>query len=119
MDWYRRVQWQRIKSVQLMHHGAISNVLVLRSQLSVRTTLATSIYAKTPCSNPLVKYYTKFLTSDMLETMLLKLHTKLAPGWELIQVNLDPIQVIGSKYIEGRHSFTRGRSFVRLWCSNN
>ena len=86
--------------------------LVLRSQLSVRATLATSIYAKMPCSN-LVKYYMKFLTSDMLETMLLKLHAKLAPGWELIQVNLDPIQETGSK-VGGGRSFMIGHSFVRL-----
>ena len=40
--------------------------------------------------------------------MLLKLHTKLAPGWALIQVNFDPIQEIGPK-VGG------GRSFARLW----
>ena len=33
----------------------------------------------------------------MLEAMLLKLHAKLAPGWELIRVNFDPIQEIGPK----------------------
>ena len=53
-----------------------------------------------------------------LETMLLKLHVKLVPGWKLIRVNLDPIQEIGSKD-GGRHSFARGHSFVRLWCNNN
>ena len=29
-----------------------------------------------------------------LEAVLLKLHAKLAPGWALIQVNIDPIQEI-------------------------
>ena len=33
----------------------------------------------------------------MLETVLLKLDAKLAPGWVLIQVNFDPIQEIGPK----------------------
>ena len=36
----------------------------------------------------------------------------------LIQVNLDPIPEIGPK-VGGRHSFKRGRSFVRLWCNND
>ena len=30
-----------------------------------------------------------------LEAVLLKLHTKLAPGWVLIHVNFDPIQKSG------------------------
>ena len=52
-----------------------------------------------------------FLASDMhiaLEAVLLKLHAKLAPGWVLIWVNIDPVQEIGSK-VGG------GRSFTRLW----
>ena len=51
--------------------------------------------------------YTKFLTSDMLEAVLLKLYTKLASGWALI-VNFDPIQEIGPK-VKGGHSFKRLR----------
>ena len=39
-----------------------------------------------------------------LETVLLKLHANLSPGWVLIRVNLDPIQEIGPK-VEGGHSF--------------
>ena len=32
-----------------------------------------------------------------LKAVLLKLHTKLAPGWALIRVNFDSIQEIGPK----------------------
>ena len=42
-----------------------------------------------------------------LETVLLKLHTKLAPGWELIRENFDPIQEIVPKVGGGCSSFTR------------
>ena len=45
--------------------------------------------------------------------MLLKLHSKLAPGWVLIQVNIDPIQEIGPK-VGGGHSFVSGPFFARL-----
>ena len=41
--------------------------------------------------------------------MLLKLHTKLAPGWALIQVNFDPIQEIGPKRTWGGPFFARLR----------
>ena len=37
-----------------------------------------------------------------LEAMLLKLYTKLAPGWVLIRVNFDPIQEIRPKVGGGR-----------------
>ena len=37
-----------------------------------------------------------------LETVLIKLHTKLAPGWALIRVNIDPMQEIGQKVGGGR-----------------
>ena len=43
-----------------------------------------------------------------LEAVLLKLHAKLAPGWVLICVNIDPVQEIGPK-VGG------GRSFMRPW----
>ena len=42
-------------------------------------------------------------------------HTKLVPGWELIQVNFGPIQEIGPKVGSG-HSLEGGRFFARLWC---
>ena len=45
--------------------------------------------------------------------MLLKLHTKLAPGWALIQVNFDPMQEIGPK-VGGGRSFVSGPFFARL-----
>ena len=38
----------------------------------------------------------------MLEAVLLKLHTKLSPGWALIRVNFDTIQKIGLKVRGGR-----------------
>ena len=53
-----------------------------------------------------MKYFTKFLTSDMLEAVLLKLHANLTPGWAFIGVNIDPMQEIGPKVGSGR-SFSR------------
>ena len=49
----------------------------------------------------------------MLEAVLLKLHTMLAPGWALIQVNFNPIQEVGPK-VGGGHSFVCGPFFARL-----
>ena len=49
----------------------------------------------------------------MLEAVLLKLHVKLASGWALTQVNIDPIQEIGPK-VGGGHSFVSGPFFARL-----
>ena len=34
---------------------------------------------------------------ETLEAVLLKLHAKLAPGWVLIQVNIDPIWEVEPK----------------------
>ena len=48
----------------------------------------------------------------MLEAVLLKLHTQLAPEWALIQANFDPTQEIGPK-LGGGHSFMSGCSFAR------
>ena len=48
-----------------------------------------------------------------LEAVLLKLYTKLAPGWALIQVNFDLIQEIGPKVGGGRF-FVSGPFFARL-----
>ena len=39
---------------------------------------------------------------------------RLAEGWALIRVNVDPIQVTEPK-VGGWHSFKGGRSFVRVW----
>ena len=57
---------------------------------------------------PSVKYYTKFLTSDMHSARgcASKLHAKLTPGWVLIQVNFDPIQEKGPE-VGSVHSFPR------------
>ena len=62
-----------------------------------------------------MKYYTKFLTSDMqvFEAVLLKLQAKLTPGWVLIRMNFDPIQEIEPK-VGGGCSFVSGRFFARL-----
>ena len=48
-----------------------------------------------------------------LEAVLLKVHTKLAPGWAHIQVNFDSIQEIGPK-VGGGRSFVSGPFFARL-----
>ena len=67
------------------------------------TALATSFYAKMLCIHlGEVLHDVSYLryTSGIrivLETVLLKLHVKLAPGWALIRVNFDPIQEIGAK----------------------
>ena len=45
--------------------------------------------------------------------MLLKLHTKLTPGWALIRVNFDTIQEIEPK-VGGGRSFVSGPFFARL-----
>ena len=50
----------------------------------------------------------------MLEAVLLKLNTKLAPGWALIQINFDPIQEIESN-VGGGCSFVNGPFFTTLW----
>ena len=49
----------------------------------------------------------------MPEAVLLKLHTKLSPGWALTRINFDPIQEIGQK-VGGGHSFVSGPFFARL-----
>ena len=49
----------------------------------------------------------------MVEAVLLKLHSKLAPGWALICVNFDPIQEIGQN-VGGGRSFVSGPFFARL-----
>ena len=45
--------------------------------------------------------------------MLLKLHSKLTPGWALIQGNFGPIQETWPK-VGGGHSFVSGYFFARL-----
>ena len=49
----------------------------------------------------------------VLEAVLLKLLTKLAPGWAVIRVNFDPIQEIGPK-VGGGCPFVSGPFFARL-----
>ena len=49
-----------------------------------------------------VLYDVSYLRNIALEAMLLKLHTKLTPGWALIRVNFDPNQKIGPKVGGGR-----------------
>ena len=71
-----------------------------------------SVYAKMPCSN----FRLRSLLPQIhiaLESVLLKLHAKLAPGWVLIRVNLDPIEEIGPK-VRGGRSFVSECSFARL-----
>ena len=45
-----------------------------------------------------------FFTSDMYAQVCFVSHTKLTPGWALIQVNFDPTQETGPKVGAG-HSF--------------
>ena len=78
------------------HHVTMSMV-----QLSVRTALAMSVYAKMPA----VKYYAICIT---LDAVLLKLYVKLTP-----RMNFDPIQEIGPK-VGGGCSFMSGPFFTRL-----
>ena len=52
-----------------------------------------------------VEYFTRQFLPEICiahDAVLLKLHTKLAPGWALIRVNLDPMQEIGPKVGGGR-----------------
>ena len=72
------------------HHVTMSTV-----QLSVRTALAMSVYAKMPA----VKYYAICIT---LVAVLLKLYVKLTP-----RINFYPIQEIGPK-VGGGCSFMMG-----------
>ena len=50
----------------------------------------------------------------VLEAVLLKLHTKLTPGWALTRVNFEPIQEIGQN-VGGGCSFVNGPFCTRLW----
>ena len=49
-----------------------------------------------------------------LETVLIKLYTKLAPGWALIRVNVDPMQEIGQKVGSGHFPRDNGLENVHV-----
>ena len=77
------------------------------------TTLATSVYTKLP----LVKYYAKFLIPQIciaLEVVLLKLYTKLAPGWALIRVNFDTIHKVYNLEYQSVFSSFKTVVFTRI-----
>ena len=91
--------------------------------VSLKTTLGmlTSFSSRSRSSTQIclvlisVKYSRSFLPEIhiALEAVLLKFHAKLAPGWALTQVNVDPIQEIGPK-VGGGDSFVSGPFFARL-----